>query len=241
MLTVENLCLSYSKKTPVIQEVCFSVKEKELLGIIGPNGAGKTSLLKAIVGLKKIDSGNIKLFGGPIQKSLTKISYVPQRQSIDWDFPITVGEVALMGRYGKLGLLKRPSKQDYAIARQSIERVGLENFFDAPISELSGGQQQRTFLARALAQESELYFMDEPFAGLDLATERAIIDILKDLCSEGKSILVVHHDLSTVDKYFNRVLLINKKIHACGPTQEVFTSENLQKTYEGKLLTLKNK
>lgn len=237
VLDVKSLTVTYEQK-PAILDIHFQAHTNELLGIIGPNGAGKTTLLKSIIGLIKTNSGDIKTFGTTVKKSLTRISYVPQRQTIDWDFPIKVIEVALMGRYGKLGLFRRPKLIDYQIAQEAVDRVGLTKFANSPISELSGGQQQRTFLARALAQEADLYLMDEPFSGLDISTEISIIDILKELRSDGKTILVVHHDLSTVEGYFDHVLLINKKLFATGETKKVFTKENLNRVYEGRFLTL---
>ncbi|HEX8311139.1 MAG TPA: metal ABC transporter ATP-binding protein, partial [Chthoniobacteraceae bacterium] len=202
------------------------------------NGAGKSTLIKAIMGVVPASSGWIKIFGEPFKKNLTRVGYVPQRESVDWDFPVNVMDVVLMGRYGHLGLMRRPSKRDREIARECLEKVHLLPYADRQIANLSGGQQQRVFLARALAQESDLYLMDEPFAGVDAATEAAIIMLLQELKARGKTILVVHHDLPTARSYFDMLLLINMRVVAFGPTSEVFTHELLQKTYGGRLTIL---
>jgi len=236
-LEIHDLTVAYQKK-PVLWGIDLAVPKGKLVGIVGPNGAGKSTLIKAVMGLVSAYSGWVKIFGQPYKKNLTRVGYVPQRESVDWDFPVSVMDVVLMGRYGRLGLIKRPTKQDRDIARECLEKVKMLPFANRQIANLSGGQQQRVFLARALAQESDLYFMDEPFSGVDAATESAIITLLHELKSRGKTILVVHHDLPTAKSYFDMLLLLNMRIVAFGPTEEVFTYELLQKTYGGRLTIL---
>lgn len=236
-LETHDLTVAYQKK-PVIYGVDIVVPPGKLVGIIGPNGAGKSTLIKAILGLLPLTGGWVKVFGEPYNRATKRVGYVPQRESVDWDFPVNVMDVVLMGRYGKLGLLRRPGKKDREIARQCLERVNMLPFANRQISNLSGGQQQRVFLARALAQDSDLYFMDEPFAGVDAATEAAIIDVLHELRDRGKTLLVVHHDLPTAERYFDMLLLLNMRVVAFGPTKEVFNFELLQKTYGGRLTIL---
>jgi manganese/zinc/iron transport system ATP- binding protein len=237
ILEVHDLTVSYNKK-PVLWGVDFTLPKGVLVGIIGPNGAGKSTLIKTIMGLIPSGSGFVKLFDKELDEVRGRVSYVPQRESVDWDFPASAFDVVLMGRYGKLGLFKRPRKADREVAMDCLEKVGMQQFANRQISQLSGGQQQRVFLARALAQDAELYFMDEPFAGVDAATEAAIIDILKKMTEAGKTVVVVHHDLQSVKDYFNWVLLLNMRLVASGPTDKVFTSELLQETYGGKLTLL---
>jgi manganese/zinc/iron transport system ATP- binding protein len=236
-LEVHDLTVAYHKK-PVLWGIDLAVPRGKLVGIVGPNGAGKSSLIKAAMGLLPLSSGWVKVFGEPVRKHLTRVGYVPQRESVDWDFPVSVMDVVLMGRYGRLGLLRRPTKQDREIARDCLDKVKLLPYSNRQISNLSGGQQQRVFLARALAQESDLYFMDEPFAGVDAATESAIIALLHELKDKGKTLFVVHHDLPTARNYFDMLLLLNMRVVAFGPTEEVFTYELLQKTYGGRLTIL---
>lgn len=209
--------------------------EGQLIAIVGPNGAGKSTLIKAVMGLVPLASGHVTIYGKPAHKAITSISYVPQRESVDWDFPTTVLDVVLMGRYGQLPLFGRPRRRDYEIARQCLVKVGMQDLEKRQISQLSGGQQQRVFLARALAQQTRIYLMDEPFAGVDAATEKAIVAILQQLRQQGSTVAVVHHDLQTVPEYFDQVLLLNLRCVAYGPVQEVFTPENLNKTYGGRL------
>jgi len=241
-LEVNDLTVAYGRLA-ALYSITFQIPRGKLVGIVGPNGAGKSSLIKAIMGLIPIHSGNIKIFGLPLKKALRHIGYVPQKESVDWDFPVNVFDVVMMGRYGHLGLFKQPSATDREIVNQALKKVHMEQFANRHISELSGGQQQRIFLARALAQESDLYFLDEPFAGVDAATEHAIIEVLSELKQNEKTLLVVHHDLTTAPVYFNYLILLNKQLIAYGPTEEVFTLDNLQKAYEGKLNTFsfKNK
>ncbi|WP_020156834.1 metal ABC transporter ATP-binding protein [Caldibacillus debilis] len=236
-LMVRNLTVAYHRK-PVLQEVSFSVPEGKLIGIIGPNGAGKSTLLKAILRLVPAASGEVLIYGKLYKAQRKLIGYVPQRGSVDWDFPTNALDVVLMGRYGHIGWIKRPGKEDVKLALSCLEKVGMENYAHRQINQLSGGQQQRVFLARALAQDATIYFMDEPFAGVDAATEKAIISLLNELKAQGKTVLVVHHDLHTVQEYFDWVLLLNMRVIGHGPTDEVFTVENLQKTYGGRLTFL---
>ena len=236
-LEIHDLTVSYHKK-PVLWGIDLAVPRGKLVGVVGPNGAGKSTLIKAAMGLLPLNSGWVKVFGQPVRKNLTRIGYVPQRESVDWDFPVSVMDVVLMGRYGRLGLLKRPGKQDRDIAKECLDKVKMLPYANRQISNLSGGQQQRVFLARALAQESDLYFMDEPFAGVDAATESAIIALLHELKEKGKTLLVVHHDLPTARNYFDMLLLLNMRVVAFGPTEQVFTYDLLQSTYGGRLTIL---
>jgi len=236
-LEIHDLTVAYHKR-PVLWGVDVEVTKGQLVGIIGPNGAGKSTLIKAAMGLLPLSSGWVKVFGKPVEKNLKRVGYVPQRESVDWDFPVSVMDVVLMGRYGHLGLMRRPSRKDREIARECLEKVKMLPYANRQISNLSGGQQQRVFLARALAQESDLYFMDEPFSGVDAATEAAIVAILHELKDRGKTLLVVHHDLPTAKEYFDSLLLLNMRVVAFGPTAEVFNYELLQNTYGGRLTIL---
>jgi manganese/zinc/iron transport system ATP- binding protein len=236
-IEAHELTVTYSHK-PVLWDIDFSAPQGCLAAIVGPNGAGKSTLLKAVLGLVPATTGYVKVFGESIGAVRSRIGYVPQRESVDWDFPITVRDVVLMGRYGKIGWLKRPARSDRLAADRYLEQVDMGAFADRQIRQLSGGQQQRVFLARALAQEASLYLMDEPFAGVDAATEQAIIMIMRKLQSEGRTIICVHHDLQTVPEYFSWVLLLNLHVIAAGVVGDVFTSENLQKTYGGRLTIL---
>lgn len=229
-LEVNQLMVNYGH-TRVLWDVSLSIPPGMLIGIIGPNGAGKSTFIKAALGLIKPLSGKIEFFGSSLKKIRQKISYVPQRESVDWDFPITVRELALMGCYGKLGLFRNPRKADYTLVDAYLEKVGMLEYADRQISQLSGGQQQRVFLARALVQEADIYFLDEPFAGVDHATEGILIQMLKQLSSEGKTVFVVHHDLNTVEQYFDWLILLNMHLIASGKTNDVFTPEYLNATY----------
>ena len=206
-----------------------------LLAIVGPNGAGKTTLIKAALGLIKSVAGQTLILGAPYAEQRRLVGYVPQRGSVDWDFPTSVLDVVMMGRYGRLGWLRRPGRADRERALEALEKVGMARFAERQISQLSGGQQQRTFLARALVQDAQVYFMDEPFQGVDATTERAIVELLKELRAAGKSVIVVHHDLQTVTEYFDWVLLLNVRRIAAGPVGTVFTEENLRRTYGGRV------
>ena len=237
VIEFHDLTVSYHRQ-PVLWNIDMTLPEGSLIGIIGPNGAGKSTLLKAAMGLLPLGSGYVRLFNKPLDEVRSKVSYVPQRESVDWDFPTSVLDVVLMGRYGKMGLFKRPSKEDRKIALESLEIVGMQAFVKRQISQLSGGQQQRVFLARALAQQADLYFMDEPFAGVDAATESAILGILQDLTAKGKTVVVVHHDLQSAAEFFDWVVLLNMRLVASGPIEKVFTNDYLQEAYGGKLTVL---
>ncbi|AMR46030.1 MULTISPECIES: manganese ABC transporter ATP-binding protein MntB [Bacillus] len=237
---LDNVTVAYHKK-PVLQDISLQVPEGKLIGIIGPNGAGKSTLIKTILGLVPRTSGDISIYGKDYKDQRTRIGYVPQRGSVDWDFPTSALDVVLMGRYGRIGLLKRPKKADVEMAKAALTKVGMLDYAKRQISQLSGGQQQRVFLARALCQNADIYFMDEPFAGVDAATERAIMTLLAELKEKGKTVLVVHHDLQTAEDYFDWILLLHLRKIAFGPAENVFTIENLQKTYGGRLTFLKDK
>jgi ABC-type Mn/Zn transport systems, ATPase component len=236
-LEIHDLTVSYHKK-PVLWGIDVVVPPGKLIGIVGPNGAGKSTLIKAAMGMLPVSSGWVKAFGKPVKESLTRIGYVPQRESVDWDFPVSVMDVVMMGRYGHLGLLRRPSRHDRQVVLECLDKVKMLPYANRQISNLSGGQQQRVFLARALAQESDLYFMDEPFAGVDAATEAAIVTLLHNLRDKGKTILVVHHDLPSARQYFDMLLLLNMRVVAFGETKTVFNYDLLQATYGGRLTIL---
>ncbi|WP_285669628.1 metal ABC transporter ATP-binding protein [Paralimibaculum aggregatum] len=233
-LSIRGLTVSYGEK-PAVFSVDATFPDGALSAIIGPNGAGKSTLLKAALGIIPRLSGEVSVFGRPIDAARARIAYVPQRASVDWDFPTSVLDVVSMGLYRRLGLLRRMRSEERAHALACLERVGMTDFADRQIGQLSGGQQQRVFLARALAQGADLYLLDEPFAGVDAATERAIIEVLKSLRAEGRAVVCVHHDLSTVESYFDHVFLINVRRIAEGPVASTFTAGNLQATYGGRL------
>ena len=235
-LAVTGLTVSYGEK-PVLFSVEFATPPGAMMAIVGPNGAGKSTLIKAALGIVPKISGEITVFGKPYEEARHSIAYVPQRASVDWDFPATVLDVVLMGLYRNIGFLSFANRKHKARALDCLERVGMAPFANRQIGQLSGGQQQRVFLARALAQEADLYIMDEPFAGVDAATERAIVAVLKELNASGKTIICVHHDLGTVADYFDYVLLVNVRKIADGPVEEAFNAENLQATYGGRLAT----
>lgn len=235
-LAIRGLTVSYGQK-PAVFSIDMTVEPGRMTAIIGPNGAGKSTLLKAALGIIRPLSGQVRVFGQTLKSQRARVAYVPQRASVDWDFPTRVIDVVLMGQYRRLGLLRRVRGAHRAQAIACLERVGMADFAERQIGQLSGGQQQRVFLARALAQEADLYLLDEPFAGVDAATEKAIIGVLQTLRAEGKSVVVVHHDLSTVTDYFDNVFLINTSKVAEGPVAEVFTAENLQRAYGGRLAT----
>ena len=233
-LALRGLTVSYGEK-PAVFSVDATFPAAEMTAIIGPNGAGKSTLLKAALGVIPRLSGEVTSFGKPIDSARARIAYVPQRASVDWDFPTTVIDVVMMGLYRKVGLLGRFTGRLKARALACLDRVGMGGFADRQIGQLSGGQQQRVFLARALAQDADLYLLDEPFAGVDAATERAIIDVLKSLKAEGKAVVCVHHDLATVRDYFDNVFMINVRKIAEGPVETTFTPETLNATYGGRL------
>jgi manganese/zinc/iron transport system ATP- binding protein len=236
-LQIRDLTVAYHKK-PVLQSINLSLPEGRLVGVVGPNGAGKSTMLKAVLGLVPAASGEVEIYGKPYKERRQWIGYVLQRGSVDWDFPTDALDVVLMGRYGRLGWFRRPGAKDRELAMRCLEQVGMADYAHRQISQLSGGQQQRVFLARALAQDAKVYFMDEPFAGVDAATEKAIIALLTSLRAQGKTVVVVHHDLQTVREYFDWVVLLNMRLIAAGPTDDVFTMSNLQMTYGGRLTKL---
>ncbi len=234
---VHDVTVAYDRK-PVLWDVDLALPAGRLIGVMGPNGAGKTTLLKAVLGLVPIASGRIEIFGEPLARCRRHVGYVPQRETVDWDFPVSALDVVLMGRYGRLGWLRRPGRADRSAAMEGLSRVGMADFAHRQISQLSGGQQQRVFLARALVQEADVYFMDEPFAGVDAATEAAIVELLKALRTSGRTVIAVHHDLQTAPEYFDYSVMLNLRVVAAGPTQEVFNNKNLQETYGGRLTIL---
>jgi manganese/zinc/iron transport system ATP- binding protein len=236
-LEIHDMTVAYHRK-PVLWDIDLVVPEGKLVGIVGPNGAGKTTLIKAVLGLLPLASGKVEIYGKPFQQQRHLVGYVPQRESVDWDFPVTVRDVVLMGTYGRVGWIRRPGRTEREIAQRCLAQVGMSEFANRQIRQLSGGQQQRVFLARALAQDAKVYFMDEPFSGVDAATEAAIIELLQQLRSAGKTVFVVHHDLQTVRSYFDYVILLNMRLVACGPTDTTFTQANLHETYGGRLTIL---
>ncbi|HEY6563024.1 MAG TPA: ABC transporter ATP-binding protein [Pirellulaceae bacterium] len=236
-LSVFDLTVAYHRR-PVLWDVTLQLPAGKLAGVIGPNGAGKSTLFKAVMDLIPRASGRILVFGRSFASNRHRVGYVPQRETVDWDFPVDVLDVVTMGLYGSIGWFRRVTRQHQRIALEALDRVGMADFARRQISQLSGGQQQRTFLARALVQDADLYLMDEPFAGVDAATEQAIVVLLRDLKSRGKTALVIHHDLQSVSDYFDYVILLNMRIVAQGPTAETFLPDNLQKTYGGRLTLL---
>lgn len=236
-LSIYDLTVAYHRK-PVLWDVSIDFPKGQLIGVVGPNGAGKSTLIKAVMDLIPKASGEIRVFGKPYRKNRHHVGYVPQRESVDWDFPVDALDVVVMGLYGQIGWCLPVRRKHRKRAAEALERVGLADLAHRQISQLSGGQQQRTFLARALVQDADLYLMDEPFAAVDAATERAIIEILQEMKNRGKTVLVIHHDLQTVADYFDYVVLLNMRVVAHGPVETTFTQENLQKTYGGRLTLL---
>ena len=239
-IEVNDLTVAYREK-PVLWDVDLEVPAGVLMAIVGPNGAGKSTLIKAMLGLLRPAAGQVLFFGRGYAEQRRLVAYVPQRGSVDWDFPTSVLDVVMMGRYGALGWLRRPGKRERQMALAALAQVGMEDFAGRQISQLSGGQQQRVFLARALVQDAQLYLMDEPFQGVDAKTERAIVSVLQELRRQGKTVVAVHHDLETVPEYFDRVLLLNVRRIASGPVDEVFTEENLRVTYGGRMPLLQRR
>jgi manganese/zinc/iron transport system ATP- binding protein len=236
-LSIHDLTVAYHRK-PVLWDIDLDIPAGQLVGVVGPNGAGKTTLLKACLNLIPVASGDIRIFGQPYTRQRRHVGYVPQRESVDWDFPVSALDVVAMGLYGRIGWCRPIRQRHRAQALQALEHVGIAHLADRQISQLSGGQQQRVFLARALAQDAALYFMDEPFSAVDAATERAIVGLMKELKAAGKTCLVVHHDLATVSQYFDWVILLNMRVVEAGPVSQVFHNENLRRTYGGKLTLL---
>lgn len=236
-VSIHDVTVAYRRR-PVLWDIDLSLPSGRLIAVVGPNGAGKSTLLKAALGLVPLASGRIEIFGKPLKRARSLVGYVPQRETVDWDFPVSALDVVMMGRYGRLGWIRRPGGADRRAALECLRQVGMQDFASRQISQLSGGQQQRVFLARALAQESLLYFMDEPFAGVDASTEKAIVDVLRGLREAGRTVVAVHHDLQTVAEYFDHVVLLNMRLLAAGPVATTFTRVNLQKTYGGRLTIL---
>lgn len=232
-IEVTDLTVAYHEK-PVLWDVDFETPQGTLLAIVGPNGAGKSTLVKAILGLVKPAAGQIKVFGQRYHASSQLIGYVPQRGTVDWDFPTSVLDVVTMGRYGYLGWFRRPGKKEKQLAMDCLEKVGMADFAGRQISQLSGGQQQRVFIARAFVQDAPIYLMDEPFAGVDVATEKSIISLLRELRQKGKTVICVHHDLQTLSEYFDWAMLLNVRRVALGPVDEVISEENLKRAYGGR-------
>src|SRR5680860_124706 len=229
-IQIDDLTVAYDYK-PVLWDIDLVVPEGVLMAIVGPNGAGKSTLIKSILGIIKPIAGSVQVFGQPYKKQVDKVAYVPQKGSVDWDFPTVALDVVMMGTYGSLGWIKRPGLKEKKLALEALEKVGMLEFKSRQISQLSGGQQQRIFLARALVQNASIYLMDEPFQGVDATTEKAIINILKELRKQGKTLIVVHHDLQTVTEYFDWVTFLNVKGIATGPVKDIFNDDNLTKTY----------
>lgn len=236
-LAIHDLTVAYHRK-PVLWDIELNIPEGKLVGVVGPNGAGKSTLLKACLDLVPLTSGWAHIYGKPYRKNRHRVAYVPQRESVDWDFPVNAMDVVVMGAYRRLGWFRRVGKEEIDRAMEALEQVGIGHLARRQISQLSGGQQQRVFLARALMQDADLYLMDEPFAAVDAATEEAIVELLRKLGDRGKTCLVVHHDLATVTTYFDWLVLLNMRVVADGPAHETFTRDNLQKTYGGKLSLL---
>ncbi len=233
-IEVHNLSVAYNR-IPVLWDIDFELPQGQIIGIVGPNGSGKSTLLKAIMGLIPVSSGFVKVFDRDLRQVREKVAYVPQRESVDWNFPATVRDVVEMGRFRKGKLFQRLTRIDREMVDMAIEKVKLTSLANRQIGQLSGGQQQRVFLARALAQGASVYIMDEPFVGVDVATENAILTLLTEMKNEGKTLVIVHHDLQTVSDYFDYLVMINTRLVAHGPTRDVLTSENLQATYGGQL------
>lgn len=236
-LEIHNLTVTYNQR-PVLWNVDFELPKGKIIGIVGPNGSGKTTLLKAIMGLVKSSSGYVKIFEKELSEVRDKISYVPQRESVDWNFPASVMDIVLMGRYRNSNLMRRLKTKDMEIAAASLEKVNMLEYSKRQISQLSGGQQQRVFIARSLCQGADLYIMDEPFIGVDAATEEAILTLLMEMRNQGKTVIVVHHDLQTAKEFFDWIVLLNTRLVAAGPTKEVFTEKLLQEAFGGKLNVL---
>jgi ABC-type Mn2+/Zn2+ transport system ATPase subunit len=237
IIKIKGLSISYENKR-VLTNIHMDIKAGQVIGLVGPNGAGKSTLIKSILGIIDFNSGDVKVLNQEVSEVRKKIAYVPQRDEVDWDFPATVLDVVLMGRYPHKKILQRINKKDNEIAYNAMKTLGIEDLANRQIGKLSGGQQQRVFIARALCQEAELYFLDEPFVGVDFTTEQKIIETLKSLADKGKTLIVVHHDLSTVPEYFDSVLLLNQRLIAYGPIANTFTQENISKCYAPQLSIL---
>lgn len=233
-LHVEDLTVSYDSK-PALWDIDVDIPPGVMAAIVGPNGAGKSTFIKSVLGLVRPTAGHVSIFGQPYGAQRRRVGYVPQRSSVDWDFPTTALDVVTMGLYGRLGWLRRPGRAERDQAFKALEQVAMQDFADRQISQLSGGQQQRVFLARALVQEADIYFLDEPMAGVDATTERAIVGILHALRAQGKTLIVVHHDLQTVRTYFDHMVILNVRAVAQGPVEQVYTADNLRRAYGGQI------
>ncbi len=238
-IEVADLTVAYGER-PALWDVDLTVSSGTLMAIVGPNGAGKTTLIRAILGLVKPAAGHVSIYGQPYARQRRLVAYVPQRGTVDWDFPTNVLDVVTMGRYASLGWLRRPGRAEHEAARAALAQVGMEDYADRQISQLSGGQQQRVFLARALVQDADVYLMDEPFQGVDATTERAVVELLRSLRAARKTVVAVHHDLQTVPEYFDWVTLLNIRRITSGPVADVFTEENLRLTYGGRAAFIAN-
>lgn len=233
-IEVQNLTVSFGSR-PALLDVTLSIDPGLLVGVIGPNGAGKSTLIKAILGFVKFDFGKVLIQGDTVESAKGKVAYVPQRGAVDWDFPITVAEVAMMGRYGRIPWWRDPTAEDRRIVAEALEMVRMSDLQQRQIGRLSGGQQQRVFMARALAQGADILLLDEPFAGVDAATERAILDVLDRAKASGRTLVVVHHDLATAAEYFDKLVLIKQRLYAYGDPVQVLNPELLGEVYEGTL------
>ncbi len=238
-INIQNLHVSYGDNE-VLKNITLSVNTGKLVGILGPNGSGKSTFIKAILGLVPTDQGKIEILGKPLNQVRKDIGYKPQNSNIDWNFPILVKDTVLLGTYPKLGLFKRPTKKEKDWAMECLVKVGMQKYADRQIGELSGGQQQRVFLARALAQEAECFFLDEPFVGIDVSSEDVIINILKELRNQGKTVFVVHHDLMKVEDYFDELIVVNKELIGAGPVDVIFRPGIMQKAYQDPLSMITN-
>ncbi|NUN47513.1 MAG: metal ABC transporter ATP-binding protein [Candidatus Brocadiae bacterium] len=236
-IDIQHLTVSYGPR-PALLDVTLSVEPGRLVGIIGPNGSGKSTLIKAILGFVPRDFGTVRVFGQPVEEARGRIAYVPQRGSVDWDFPVTVGEVAMMGRYGRIPFWRNPAEEDHRAVAEALELVKMSDFRKRQIGQLSGGQQQRVFMARALAQGADILLLDEPFAGVDAATERSLLEVLGRAREAGRTLLVVHHDLATAARHFERLILLNQRLYAYGPPAAVLSDDLLEEVYEGRLQSL---
>ena len=236
---LQNITVSYGA-TPALLDISLSIPQGLLVGVIGPNGSGKSTLLKTILGFQRPDVGEVQVFGQPIERARGRVAYVPQHGSVDWEFPITVREVAIMGRYGHLPWWRDPSAEDRRMAQQALEMVRMDDLARRQIGQLSGGQRQRVFLARAMCQGADILLLDEPFAGVDAATERAMLDVLRRTKESGRTLMVVHHDLATAAEYFDQLILLKQRLYAYGPPEQVLDPDLLAAVYEGELRVFKD-
>jgi len=233
-IQVKGVNISYGRKR-VLSNIYLNIAKGYIYGLIGPNGAGKSTLFKTILGLIEPNSGQVTVLDNEIKEVRKRVAYVPQKDEIDWDFPATVYDIVMMGRYPHKKVFQKLDANDHLVAKEALEKVGMTEFKDRQIGALSGGQQQRVFIARALCQQADIFLLDEPFVGVDITTENKIIDILKDLTADDRTVLIVHHDLATADDYFDKVILLNQRLITYGDTTEVFTQENIAKTYASQL------